>query len=52
MAIWAEVYMHQRPAEFMKTMTQNGIDGIMVDKSCSFYGEVKHYIIYNPQILL
>lgn len=52
MEIWAEVYAHQHPSEFMKIMTLNGIDGIVVDKSCSLYGEVKHYIIYNQQILL
>lgn len=48
MAIWAEIFSHQNPQEFMRVMTGNNIDGIVVDKQ----ENIKHYIIYNPKVLI
>ena len=46
MAIWANIYHHQNSPEFMKLMTNNGIDGIIIPK-----GNTLHYVIYNRDIL-
>jgi len=46
MSIWADVYYHQNPLEFMILMTNNGIDGITIPKE-----HVTHYVIYNRDIL-
>lgn len=46
MSIWADVFYHQNPNEFMQIMTQNGIDGIVIPKK-----DLNHYVIYNRNLL-
>jgi hypothetical protein len=46
MSIWAEVFYHQNPSDFMNLMTKNGIDGIIIPKK-----NLAHYVIYNIQAL-
>jgi hypothetical protein len=46
MNIWSDVFYHQNPKEFMEVMTNNGIDGIAIQKN-----DAIHYIIYNTNIL-
>lgn len=42
MSIWADVFYHQNPHEFIDVIVKNGIDGIKVKKQ-----GFNHYIIYN-----
>lgn len=44
--IWADVFYHQQPNEFMSLMKKHGIDGIKVAKE----GQ-DHYVIYNRDLL-
>jgi hypothetical protein len=44
--IWANVFYHQNPNQFMEVMKNNGIDGIMKIKPDATY-----YVIYNKDVL-
>ena len=46
MGIWADVFYHQHPSQFMELMTRNGIDGIAITQR-----ESTHYVIYNRNLL-
>jgi len=44
--IWADVFYHQNPKEFLRIMVSNGIDGVQIPKD-----GLSHYVIYNSAIL-
>ncbi len=46
MSIWAEVFHHQNPNQFINTMIQNNIDGISKTKE-----DVTYFVIYNRAML-
>jgi arginine decarboxylase-like protein len=46
MSIWAEVFYHQNPNEFVNIMIQNNIDGISKTKE-----DVTYFVIYNRAML-
>lgn len=45
-SIWADVFFHQNPQKFIKSVAKNGIDGIKVKKE-----GFDHYIIYNKNAI-
>lgn len=45
--VWFDYYRYN-PIEYVRNCVKLGIDGIVVDKD---YGGIKHYIIYNPNII-
>lgn len=47
MNIWAEVFYHQNPNEFIELMVKNGIDGISITKN----KDEVYYVIYNKEVL-
>ena len=46
MNIWAEVFLHQNPNEFIDLMVKNNIDGITIPKN-----DVVFFVIYNRNVL-
>jgi len=46
--IWADVFYHQNPQEFMDAVAKNGIDGIAIDRERG----IEHYAIYNRKALV
>ena len=46
MLIWADVFYHQNPNEFVELMVKIGIDGISIPRHDS-----THYVIYNKSVL-
>jgi hypothetical protein len=52
MIIWADVFYHQNPSEYINLMLANKIDGISMDKhSLIANSDVTHYVIYNKNVL-
>lgn len=51
MTIWADVYYHQNPQDFMNLMIENGIDGISMAKTDSTGRTSTYYVIYNKAVL-
>lgn len=46
LSIWANVYFHQNPQNFMNVMSNKGIDGIVKTNN-----DVTFYVIYNLNVL-
>jgi len=53
MLIWADVFSHQNPNEFVRLMVDNGIDGIsvVIPNAADPNNNDTHYIIYNKNVL-
>ena len=54
MVIWADVFYHQNPHEFIQLMVNNGIDGIsvVIQNASDPNNNDTHYIIYNTNVLV
>lgn len=47
MNIWADIFYHQNPQDFVDLMIRNGIDGISIQKA----EDETYYVIYNKNVL-
>ena len=48
MNIWADIFSHQQPNDFMELMVKNGIDGIFIQKE----EDETYYVLYNRNVLI